>query len=111
MRFCAKYGINNLPSFKIEKNSFYKLDNISSIKNHIYTLNDIQVEENVINGSIDLMLEYDDKIDIIDYKLKNIEDEAYSKQLNGYKEYIERKTGKKVNIYLYSIFDKKYKEL
>ena len=28
-----------------------------------------------------------------------------------YKEYIERKTGKKVNIYLYSIFDKKYKEL
>lgn len=42
----------------IEKNSFYKLDNISSIKNHIYTLNDIQVEENVINGSIDLELSY-----------------------------------------------------
>ena len=41
------------------------------------------------HGFIDLMLEYDDYINIIDYKLKNIDDLAYIKQLNGYKQYIE----------------------
>lgn len=59
------------------------------------------------HGIIDLMLEYDDHIDIIDYKLKNTIDPAYKKQLNGYKEYITNKTQKKVNTYLYSLLDKK----
>ena len=49
------------------------------------------------------MLEYNDKIDIIDYKLNNIKDENYLKQLNGYKTYIETITNKEINIYLYSI--------
>ena len=51
------------------------------------------------------MFEYEEYIDIIDYKLKDIEDKNYLKQLNGYKEYIENKTNKKVNIYLYSIIN------
>ena len=34
---------------------------------------------------------------------KNIKDNEYLKQLNGYKKYIEEKTKKKVSIYLYSI--------
>ena len=55
------------------------------------------------HGIIDLMLEYNDKIDIIDYKLNNIKDENYLKQLNGYKTYIETLTNKEINIYLYSI--------
>lgn len=63
------------------------------------------------HGIIDLMLEYNDHIDIIDYKLKNTTDSAYLKQLNGYKEYIEYKTNKKVNIYLYSLIDKEIKDL
>ena len=63
------------------------------------------------HGIIDLMMEYGDYIDIIDYKLKNIDDEAYIKQLNGYKNYIEKITNKKVNIYLYSIIDESYKKI
>ena len=55
------------------------------------------------HGIIDLMLEYQDNIKIIDYKLKNISDEAYIKQLNGYKNYIEKLFNKKTSIYLYSI--------
>lgn len=55
------------------------------------------------HGIIDLMLEYQDNIKIIDYKLKNINDEAYIKQLNGYKDYIEKLFNKKTSIYLYSI--------
>ena len=57
------------------------------------------------HGFIDLMIEYKDSIKIIDYKLKNIQDEAYLKQLNGYKKYIEEKTNKKTEIYLYSILE------
>lgn len=57
------------------------------------------------HGIIDLMLEYDDRINIIDFKLKNIMNSDYIKQLNGYKEYINRISGKKINLYLYSIMD------
>ena len=57
------------------------------------------------HGIIDLLLEYEDEFKIIDYKLKNITDDAYLKQLNGYKDYIESLTSKKVSIYLYSIID------
>lgn len=55
------------------------------------------------HGIIDLMLEYQDNIKIIDYKLKNINDDAYIKQLTGYKNYIEKLFNKKTSIYLYSI--------
>ena len=65
----------------------------------------------ISHGIIDLMLVYDDHIDIIDYKLKNIDDEAYIKQLNGYKKYIENKLNKDTNIYLYSIMDNKIEKI
>lgn len=68
-------------------------------------------EDTEKHGIIDLMLEYDYHIDIIDYKLKHIEDSEYLKQLQGYQEYIVNKTNKKVNIYLYSILDKKMKQI
>ena len=57
------------------------------------------------HGIIDLMLVYDEYIDIIDYKLMNTTNDEYIKQLNGYKEYIEKTFGKNVNLYLYSIIN------
>ena len=57
------------------------------------------------HGIIDLMLVYKDNIKIIDYKLKNISDEAYLKQLNGYKNYIEKRFNKPAAIYLYSVIN------
>lgn len=72
----------------------------------------IYIKDNVsYHGIIDLMNVYDDYIDIIDYKLKDISDEEYLKQLNGYKNYIEGKFNKKVNIYLYSILDEEVKRI
>jgi len=72
----------------------------------------IYEEDNVTNhGIIDLMFEYDDYIRIVDYKLKNIDDENYNKQLLGYKNYVEKKTGKDVIISLYSIINGTLKEL
>jgi len=55
------------------------------------------------HGIIDLMLEYDDRIIIIDYKLSDIALDKYLDQLKGYRTYIERLSSKQVDIYLYSI--------
>ena len=63
------------------------------------------------HGIIDLLLEYDDRIDLIDYKLKNITDDKYIKQLKGYQNYIETKVSKPVSIYLYSIIDGKFEQI
>jgi len=70
-----------------------------------------QNDETIYHGIIDLMLEYTDKIDIIDFKLKNTNDANYVKQLNGYKAYIESISNKPVSIYLYSILDEKMNSL
>ena len=64
-------------------------------------------DNKVIHGIIDLLIEYDDHIDIIDYKLSNIDDENYNKQLKEYKEYISTIKDKPINIYLYSINNNK----
>ena len=55
------------------------------------------------HGIIDLLLEYDDKIYIVDYKLSNIDDKKYLEQLKGYKEYISMIVNKPIYTYLYSI--------
>ena len=83
------------------------LKNINACKDyHEYEF--IYEKDNTIyHGIIDLMLEYDDHIDIVDYKLKNIDDSKYIYQLNGYKEYISSISNKPVYLYLYSILDEK----
>ncbi len=57
------------------------------------------------HGIIDLLIEDSNTINIIDYKLSKVSDDAYIKQLNGYKEYIKKISNKEVNIYLYSIIN------
>ena len=97
---------------KIKK--FINSDILKNVKNaKIYKEYEFiyNVENNKYHGIIDLMLEYDDYIDIIDYKLKNVNDEAYLKQLNGYKKYIEKISNKRVNIYLYSIMNEEIKKI
>lgn len=103
-------NIEYINSLDIE--NYYKNKIIKFLKNPI--LKDInkasiykeyKFYENNSLGIIDLMIEYDDHIDIIDYKLKGIDDEAYRKQLSLYKKHIENKTNKLVNTYLYSIID------
>ena len=96
---------------KIIENLFNN-DLFKNIKNSINIYKEFEFmyyKNNVkLHGIIDLMIEYSDYIDIIDYKLKNIDDKEYFKQLNGYKDYISTITNKKINIYLYSIIDSKY---
>ena len=70
-----------------------------------------QKENKEYHGIIDLMLIYKDHIDIIDYKLNDITDEAYIDQLKGYKEYIETQKKLPVYTYLFSILTKTIKEI
>ena len=104
--------INLENKFYQEKiNNFLKSDVLKNIKYaKIYKEYEFMYikDDTKYHGIIDLMLEYDDHIDIIDYKLKNVEDDKYLKQLNGYKEFVATKTNKVINLYLYSIVDTKF---
>ena len=102
------------PFMKEKVSKFLSLDLIKNSTNaNIYKEHEfIYVKDfTEYHGIIDLMIEYNDHIDIIDYKLNNIKDENYLKQLNGYKEYIEELTHKKSNIYLYSIIGEKIEKI
>ena len=107
--------LKDIDNFYKEKiNNFLNQELLKNIKEaNIYKEYEfIEINNNeTYHGIIDLMLEYNDHIDIIDYKLKNIEDDAYQEQLNGYKKYIENKLNKKVDIYLYSIMDNIIKKM
>lgn len=81
---------------------------INTYKEYEFIYSEDSVE---YHGIIDLLLEYSNEYKIIDYKLKGITDEAYIKQLNGYKEYIESISNKPVRIYLYSIIDENLKKI
>ena len=98
------YIINNL----LHSDLFKNIKNAKIYKEYEFIIDDNNTSK---HGIIDLMLEYNDHIDIVDYKLKSIEDDAYIKQLKGYQDYTKTKTNKNVNIYLYSLIDAKLKSL
>ena len=63
------------------------------------------------HGIIDLLVEYDDHFEIIDYKLSDIDKEEYVKQLNEYYKYIKSISNKDVKMYLLSVTKCKLKEV
>ena len=103
---------NSLIRTKVEK--FLNSSLLANIKDakiykeHEFIYSD---EFNEYHGIIDLMLEYENRIDIIDYKLNNIKDENYLKQLEGYRTYIKGISKKEINIYLYSIISETLEKL
>ena len=106
------YDVNGRVKSKIE--AFIKSDfmkdklNLNTYKEYEF----LYEEDNKLShGIIDLLLEDKDKMIIVDYKLKNIMDSEYDKQLNGYRKFIEEKTGKKTYCYLYSILNEEVREV
>lgn len=87
---------------------FKNINNGKSFHEHefYFTKDDIEY-----HGIIDLFVIYDDHIDIIDYKLSNVDSEEYITQLNIYKEYIKTKYDKTINIYLLSLLKNEIKKL
>lgn len=114
--FTDKDGINSITNNKIKEKIELFLNSdlmINRLNNNMYKEYEFIYKENNTesHGIIDLLIEDKDKYIIVDYKLKNIDDENYDKQLNGYRKYIKDKTGKNVDCYLYSIIDNKYREV
>ena len=83
---------------------------LKEIKNaRIFKEHEFEFNEN--RGIIDLMLVYDDHLDIIDYKTKNIDDSEYDKQLKVYYDFVKTIYSRKINLYLYSILDSTYRKI
>ena len=99
----------DLPNIYIEKiKKFFKTSLFNEKIINVYKEYEF-IDNN--QGTIDLILEYENVIRIVDYKLKNIDDESYKNQLLGYKKYIEKISDKKVEIYLYSILNEELREI
>lgn len=63
-------------------------------------------------GVIDLIIISDKTIDIIDYKLSNIDNEKYDLQVKTYMDYIQKNYSEyKINGYLYSITTSNYRQI
>jgi len=102
-----KFYIDKINKF-LSNGIFDDINQTKIIKEHEFIYEKDNIE---YHGIIDLILEKEDEVIVLDYKLKNIDDEAYTKQLLGYKDYISQKTDKKISLYLYSILDGKIKNI
>ena len=98
------------PKEKIVTNLLKQIDNnfINVYHEYEFIWND---GDTICQGIIDLIVEYQNKISIIDYKLKNISDKEYLHQLSEYQKYLESITDKSIKTYLYSIIEDELKEV
>ena len=74
----------------------------------------MESSEKTYHGIIDLLAVYEDHIDIIDYKLNNIDHKEYDRQLSIYYEYVNKFVNKNnlpVKCYLLSLVRNKYREV
>ncbi len=60
-------------------------------------------EENGVNGIIDCLIIRQNQVDIVDFKLKNINKEEYIDQVNAYRNYISKLTSLPVRAYLLAV--------
>jgi ATP-dependent exoDNAse (exonuclease V) beta subunit len=70
-----------------------------------------ETEKANYRGVIDLLIIDQNMVYALDYKLKNIEDLGYRKQLIGYYEYLKDKVDKPIKLFLYSLHDELLKEV
>ena len=101
--------IERLPVSNFIKNTLRKLLNhdifakIGKAKTYHEHEFYFEASEESYHGIIDLLVEYDDHIDIIDYKLSATDSNEYIRQLSIYKNYVLSIKNKPVNCYLLSI--------
>ena len=82
--------------FNVKNSELFKGVKNSEIR-HEYEFYD---EENNLSGFIDALIIKEDEVDIIDFKLKNIDDDKYDRQLRIYKRYIKKQTSLPIKMYL-----------
>lgn len=94
--------------YKSRIRKFIESDLLRNVKNG-KVFKEYEYFDDKYHGIIDLMIIYDDHIDIIDYKTKNIDDEAYDNQVRSYRDYIASISSLPISMYLYSIIDSTYR--
>lgn len=109
------------PDYSLIKNNYEKekIKKVVEIVNSFDILNakifkeyQFKDEKSNVSGIIDLLILKDNLALIFDYKLKNIDDEAYKKQLFIYKNYVlEIFKVREIKTYLISITNGEYKEV
>ena len=97
--------VNKLLNTKFNNKS---LSNAEIITEYEFTY---EKENESITGVIDLLAIHEDEVHIIDYKLRDLSNDNYLKQLNTYKEYISKVFDKEIKMYLYSISTGEIKEV
>lgn len=68
-------------------------------------------EENGVNGVIDCLVMKNDEVDIVDFKLKRLDDDKYVLQLHTYYDYIKQITDLPIKMYLISAITGEVKEV
>lgn len=104
--FIADEKIKRYVNNVINNRLFDNLNNTKVL--HEYHFYD---ENNDVNGIIDLLIVRDNEIDIIDFKLKNIDDEAYKKQLLVYHDFIKTISTKPIKMFLVAAITGKEEEI
>ena len=104
--------LNSFLKCKIDKfiNSKLIQDNLNSKMYKEYEFM-IKTTSETKRGIIDLLIENNNEVIIVDYKLNNVLDDAYKDQLNGYKSYVSSIVSKPVKLYLYSIIGEEFLEI
>lgn len=93
------YNVKNSPLFKGVKNKDVR---------HEYHFYD---NSSGIEGYIDALIIKENEVDIVDFKLKNIDEIEYVSQLNIYKDYIKKVTNKPIKMYLLAAITGEIKEV
>ena len=101
---------------KINISEFFK-NKIKNIKNQPFFFKDAIYHKeyefyyNDAIGIIDLLVEREDELIVVDYKLRNIDKTYYLDQVRGYMNYLGTVSDKKISGYLYSILDNECMEV
>lgn len=107
------------PDYSLISDNVSKVIKVVKILNEHFDLNNLEIFkeyqfEDLVhgtNGVIDLLMIDDNNAYIVDYKLKNIDDEKYNYQLKVYKDYIETAFNvKNIQTYLLSIINGEIEE-
>ena len=117
-----KYGTKVHEAFELVnffdyRNDFPYQKELESLKEKLNITNNTKIYKEYefidddVHGIIDLLLIEDDLIKIVDYKLKNISDADYEKQLGIYKDYLQKIFTKEIRCYLYSLMTGEIKEV
>lgn len=101
-------SLKNIDLSDFLKNKIRVLSKQPFIKENAIYYKEYEFYYNGSLGKMDLLIELDDSLIVVDYKLKEINKEYYFKQVKGYMDYLKTISDKRVEGYLYSILDETY---